>query len=271
MIARLLTIALLTGIAAAAAVPADAQGSAPAPTPGLQISVEPLSVEFALAPGAQADTPVTIRNVGTQSAVIVITPLDWRSSLDGTVKTERPGAEGPASLSQYLQISGAEATLAPGETKHFTLALALPATFSAVPRDLRGGYLVRAVPANANRTTAFGVGANILVYEMVGAPDRRLKLTDLHVVDDGNHSARLVARLQNEGRTFIRPQLHILLAQAGRVVISKDDTTPAVLGGEPRRLERSFGQLPSGVYQLQLTVDYGGATLVRGTTEFTVR
>ncbi|HTD33556.1 MAG TPA: hypothetical protein VK665_07855 [Candidatus Elarobacter sp.] len=258
--------AALCASAAAAFAPARAQQA-----PGLQISVEPLSVEFSLAPGGAAATPVTIKNVGTEKAVVVITPLDWRSGLDGTVRTERPGAEGDASLSSLLRMSAAETTLAPGETRKLELSLALPATFSAAPRDYRGGYLVRAVPASANRTNAFGVGANILVYETVGGAQRHLKMTDLSVVQDGPHGARMQARLLNDGRTFVHPQMHVMIAQGARIVLSRDDATPAILAGEPRRIDRTLGELAPGTYQLQLTVDYGGPALSRGTTTFTVR
>ncbi|HEX3550310.1 MAG TPA: hypothetical protein VHT53_08045 [Candidatus Elarobacter sp.] len=255
-----------SGAAAFASTPAQAQQ-----VPGLQISVEPLSVEFSLAPGNAASTPVTIKNVGTEKAVVVITPLDWRSSLDGTVRTERPGAEGDASLAAYLHLSGAEALLAPGETRRLDLSLALPASFAATPRDYRGGYLVRAVPASANRTSSFGVGANILVYETVGGAQRHLRLTDLRVEQDGAHGARLVARMINDGRTYVHPQLRLMIAQGARLIASRDDATPAILAGEPRRLERALGNLAPGTYQAQLTIDYGGATLSRGTTTFTVR
>ena len=263
--ALLATVPIALGAVAFAFSGASAQS-----LPGLQISVEPLSVEFSLAPGNAASTPLTIKNVGSEKAVIVITPLDWRSSLDGTVRTERPGAEGDASLSSYLRVSAAEAALAPGEMRRLDLSLSLPATFSATPRDYRGGYLVRAVPASANRTSAFGVGANVLVYETVGGAQRHLRLTDLEVQRDGAHGAKLVARLVNDGRTYVRPQMHVLIAQGPRIVASRDDSTPAILAGEPRHLERTLGNLPSGSYIAQLTIDYGGPTLVRGTTSFTV-
>ena len=268
MLRAALAAAVLCASGAAALAPAPARAQQ---APGLQISVEPLSVEFSLAPGGSASTPVTIKNVGTEKAVVVVTPLDWHSSLDGTVRTERPGAEGDASLASLLRISGAEATLAPGETRRLELSLALPASFSAMPRDYRGGYLVRAVPASANRTTAFGVGANILVYETVGGAQRHVKMTDLKVVQDGPHGARMEARLLNDGRTFVHPQMHVMIAQGPRIVVSRDDATTAILAGEPRHIDRALGDLPAGTYQLQLTVDYGGATLSRGTTTFTVR
>jgi hypothetical protein len=267
-IAVVLTLA--TTVLAPQAARAQAQAQA-ASAPGLQISVEPLVVQFSLAPGGQTSTPVTIKNVGTAKAAIDARQIDWRTTLDGSVKTERPGSEGPLSLDPELRLSDTQFTLAPGETRTLVLSLVLPPSFSAEPRDYRGGYLVRATPFGSPTTQAFGVGANILTYETVGAPSRHLKLTSLKVVDAGDHSVQFTARMQNDGRTFVRPQIRMTVAQGGRIVQQREDSTPAIFGGDPRLYTRTLRDLPSGNYQLQLSVDYGGATLIEGTTDFTVR
>jgi hypothetical protein len=244
---------------------------APADQPGLQISVEPLVVQFALAPGGQAATPVTIRNTGTQKALVVASAIDWRTTLDGSVKPERPGSQA-SSLGAHLRLSGeSQFVLAPGEARKLTLSLVLPTTFPATPRDYWSGYFVRATPAGSPSTQSFGVGANILAYETVGPASRHVKLTDLRVDGGGGRGVQLTARLHNDGRTFVRPQLRTLVAQGGRIVQQHEDSTPAIFGGERRLYTRALSDLLPGTYQLQLTIDYGGDTLVEGTTEFTVR
>jgi hypothetical protein len=252
---------------ASALIPAVARADAPA----LQISVEPMVVQFAVAPGNAASTPVVVRNTGTQPAVVVVTPIDWRTTVDGTVKTERPGSEGVSSLGPELRLSANDFTLEPGESKQMTLALTLPAGFPATARDYWAGYFVRATAAGAPSARSFGVGANILAYETVGPPSRHLKFASLRVTDAGSGAVQLTARLQNDGRTFVRPQIRMTLAQAGRVVQQREDSTPAIFGGEGRLYTRTLRDLAPGAYGLQLTIDYGGATLVEGTTEFTVR
>lgn len=262
---------LLASALAAWAVLALAPAAAPAEQPGLQISVEPLVVQFALAPGGQAGTPVTIRNSGSQKALVVVSQIDWRTTLDGSVKTERPGSQA-SSLDAHLRLSGeGEFVLAPGEARKLTLSLVLPTTFSAAPRDYWGGYLVRATPAGEPSAKSFGVGANILAYETVGPVARHVKLTDLRVESGPGHAVQLTARLHNDGRNFVRPQLRMLVAQGGRIVQQRDDSTPAIFGGAHRVYTRALSDLLPGTYQLQLTIDYGGDTLVEGTTEFTVR
>ena len=268
MLPRALTAGALVLAAAVLGVSAAQAQQQPPP---LQISVEPLVVQFAIAPGASASTRVTIRNTGTEKALVIASPIDWRSTLDGNVKTERSGTEGAASINPYLRLSGTEFTLEPGETRRMTLSLALPSGFSTAPQDYRGGYFVRATPAGSPSAHSFGVGANILAYETVGAPSRHLKLTSLKVLDAGDRSVRLTARMVNDGRTFVRPQIRMLIGQAGRVVQQRDDSTPAIFGGEPRLYTRTLRDLLPGTYRVQLTVDYGGDTLIEGTTDFTVR
>ncbi len=267
---RLPSRLVLSALAAAAAL-ALGPSAGRADAPGLQISVEPLVVQFTLAPGGQASTPVTIKNVGSEKALVVASQIDWRATLEGSVKTERPGSEAGSSLDPHLRLSGSEFTLAPGETRHLTLSLVLPSTFSGTPRDYWGGYLVRATPAGTPSTQTFGVGANILAYETVGAAARHLKLADLKVVEPGGGGAQFTARLLNDGRTFVRPQIRILIAQGARIVQQRDDSTPAIFSGERRLYTRALSDLLPGKYQLQLTIDYGGDSLIQGTTDFTVR
>lgn len=263
--------ALATGALVVAAAVLDVSAARAQQAPALQISVEPLVVQFAIAPGASAATRVTIRNTGTGKAFVVATPIDWRTSLNGEVRTERSGSEGATSIDPYLRLSASEFTLEPGETRLLSLSLTLPTTFSPVPRDYWGGFFVRATPAGTPSTRAFGVGANILTYETVGAVSRHLKLTALRVTDAGAGAVDVTARMVNDGRTFVRPQVRMMLEQAGRVVQQYDDSTPAIFGGDPRLYKRTLRDLAPGRYALALTIDYGGDTLIEGSTDFTVR
>jgi hypothetical protein len=238
--------------------------------PGLQISVQPLVVQFAIAPGQQASSRVIVKNTGTQAARVSANQIDWNSNVDGTVKTGKPGLTGISSLDPYLHLSGHEFTLAPGQIEEMTLTLDLPSTFPSAIGDHWGGYFIRAASAEGP-PGSFGVGANILVYETVGNGRKHLKLTSMRVEDAGGGNVRLVARMSNDGEIYVRPQIHLQIAQAGRIVQSRDDSTPAIFAGSPRSYARTFSGLTPGTYSLALTIDYGGNTLVQGTTQFTVR
>ena len=238
--------------------------------PGLQISVQPLIVQFAIAPGQQSSAHVIVKNTGTQAARVTANQIDWISNVDGTVKTGKPGLTGNSSLDPFLHLSGNEFTLAPGQTQEMTLTLDLPSMFPSTVGDHWGGYFIRATSAEGP-AGSFGVGANILAYETVGTPRKHLKLTTMRVEDAGNGNVRLVARMLNDGETYVRPQIHLQVAQAGRIVQQRDDSTPAIFAGSPRLYTRTFSGLTPGSYALALTVDYGGSTLVAGTTQFAVR
>jgi hypothetical protein len=238
---------------------------------GLAISVEPLIVQFTISPGGQASTRVLVSDVGTEPVVVVASQFDWRTTVDGRVTPERPGTEGAASLSQYLRLSATNLALRPGESREMTLSLALPSTFPATARSYWGGYLVRAVPQSGATTSTFGVGANILIYDTVGSPSRHLKVTNLSVQGGDPGDVRVLARMVNDGETYVRPQISMKVAQAGRLVQSQDDSTPAIFSGSPRDYARTISNLAPGSYQLELTIDYGGDTLVQATTQFTVK
>ena len=238
--------------------------------PGLQISVQPLIVQFAIGPGQQGSARVVIKNTGSETARVSANQIDWSTNVDGSVRTGRPGLSETSSLDPYLRLSSGEFSLAPGQTEEMTLTLNLPSTFAPEIRDYWGGYFVRATPANG-QTGSFGVGANILVYETVGTARKHLKLSSMRVEDAGGGNLRLVARMLNDGQTYLRPQIHLEVAQAGRIVQSRDDSTPAIFAGAPRIYTRTLQGLAPGSYALALTLDYGGTTLVEGTTQFTVR
>ena len=238
--------------------------------PGLQISVQPLIVQFALAPGQQASARVIVKNTGTQAARVNANQIDWTSNVDGSVKTGKPGLTGASSLDPFLHLSGNEFRLEPGQTQEMTLTLDLPSTFPSAIGDHWGGYFIRAASAEGP-AGSFGVGANILAYETVGSARKHLKLTTMRVENAGDGNIRLVARMSNDGDTYVRPQIHLQVAQAGRIVQQRDDSTPAIFAGSPRLYTRTFSGMTPGNYALALTIDYGGSTLVAGTTQFTVR
>jgi len=250
---RSIASALMVALIALAPLGARAQE-----VPGLQISVQPLIVQFAIAPGQQASARVIVKNTGTQAARVSANQIDWTSNFDGSVRTGKPGLEGSSSVDPFLHLSGNEFTLSPGQTQEMTLTLDLPSTFPPATGDHWGGYLIRATGAEGP-AGSFGVGANILVYETVGHAYKHLKLTTMRVEDAGNGNVRLVAHMSNDGETYVRPQLHLQVARAGRIVQSRDDTTPAIFAGSPRLYTRTFSGLTPGSYAIELTIDYGGS------------
>lgn len=246
------------------AVPAHAQTSTT-----VSMTVSPLVLEFHAEPGAPASAKVTIRNNGTAPERITAQRMDWRTTPEGTVKIEPVGTEGASSIANYLRLAPDDVVLAPGETREFALTLDLPANFPPLAGVYWGGFFVRALPVGG--TAIFGPAATVVVYNTIGSPRTHVKLTQLHVEQAGTDGANVMARVLNDGVGYARPQARIVVTQDGRVVRDQTENMPVIFAGAPRLYTKALSGLPGGAYELTMTVDYGGATLLEGTTGFRIR
>ena len=235
----------------------------------LSLTVSPLVVEFHAGAGDAATATVTVHNGGPDPERIVAMRMDWRVAADGTVRVEQPGTEGAASISDYLRMEPADAPLAPGETRELTLTLDLPASFPKTTAVYHSGFLVRAVPPDGH--VSFGPAATVVAYDTVGTPVSHAKITQLHVSSQGNGSALLSARIANAGSAYARPPGRIVLRRDGHVVVDQTDSIPVLFANEARVYNKALSGLAPGDYDVSFTVDYGGPTLIEGTTEVQVR
>jgi hypothetical protein len=235
----------------------------------VSMTVSPLVLEFHAAPGVPASANVTIRNNGTAAERITAQRMDWRTTPEGTIKIEPVGTEGASSIANYLRLSPEDVVLAPGESREFALTLDLPANFPPAAGVYWGGFFIRAVPATG--TAMFGPAATVVVYNTVGTPRTHVKLTQLRVEQAGIDGANVVAHVLNDGVGYARPQARIVVTQDGRVIRDQTENMPVIFAGAPRVYTKALTGLPGGSYELTVTIDYGGATLLEGTTSFRIR
>ena len=87
----------------------------------------------------------------------------------------------------------------------------------------------------------------------------------------GNGSALLTARIANDGSAYARPTGRIVLRRDGHVVVDQTDSIPVLFANEARVYNKALSGLAPGAYDVSFTVDYGGPTLIEGTTEVVVR
>ncbi|MGB8266226.1 MAG: hypothetical protein WCE44_07905 [Candidatus Velthaea sp.] len=236
----------------------------------LSLSIGPLLVEFTGGAGETSNQRVTIKNSGSERERVVLQPIDWRNGVDGSFKMERLGTEGTSSLTQFLKISATDVTLEPGESRDLSLTLNLPSTFSSAPGVYWGGYNVRAVSAGGS-TGSFGAAANILVLDTVGKPKTHVKLVQLHASPAGQDGALLTARFVNDSAGYVRPTVRVLVVQGARIVHDESEGTGTVFPGATRLYTKDLTGLLPGDYDIELTIDYGGATLIEGTTKLGIR
>jgi hypothetical protein len=261
------TFALALGSAiASVATPLHAQTTAPA---SLSLTVSPLVVEFRAGAGDSANANVTVHNGGPDPERIVALRMDWKVAADGTVRVEQPGTEGAASVADDLRIEPGDTVLAPGETRELALTLDLPASFPTAPAVYHSGFLIRAVPTTG--VVSFGPAATVVVYDTVGEPRSHVSVTQLHVSSPAAGSAVLAARIVNDGVAYARLSGRIVVRRDGQVVADQTDSIPVLFAGQGRVFSKTLTDLAPGPYDVSFTLDYGGPTLIEGTTEVHVR
>jgi hypothetical protein len=236
----------------------------------VSMTVQPLVAEFSASPGAVGRTSVTVTNNGTEPERFTARPTDWRTLADGSTTLEKAGAEGAHSITRGLSLSAYQFVLQPGERREISLSLAVPGSFPGTPASYWGGFLVSAAVVSAP-PSAVGIAATVFVYENVGAPRRHLTLQSMRVVQNKDGTSDLVARLRNDAPGYCRSAAHVLVEQAGRIVKDEKVNISTVFPGSTRLMTQSLGKLPPGDYRVEVAFDYGGDSILDGTTQAHVR
>jgi hypothetical protein len=212
------------------------------------------------------DGAAAVTNRGTEPERFSARPTDWRTLADGSTALERPGAEGPNSITPDLSLSSYQFILQPGERRELSLLLAIPAQFPLTPASYWGGFLVSAAVVSAP-ASAVGVAATVFAYENVGAPRRHLAMQSMRVVQKQDGTSDLVARLRNDSPGYCRASAHVLIEQAGRIVRDDKVSVSTVFPGSTRILTQALGKLAPGNYRVEVAIDYGGDSILDGTTD----
>lgn len=231
----------------------------------VSLTVQPLVAQFEVPPGQAGHVTIAVSNSGSSSQVITAHPLDWRTIADGSIALEKVGAERQHSITRDLSLSSYQFVLAPGERREVTLTLNMPASVSTKPASYWGGFIFNSNDAGAPRNTV-GVAATVFAYESVNSPSKNMSLQAMRVFShDG--SATLIARLRNTGASYVRPIAHLMIGQGGRIYRSVPVTINAVFPNATRIVSQNLGHLPPGEYVVELTIDYGGNSILDGITK----
>jgi hypothetical protein len=254
----------------AATIVAAACVFAATPAPAdVALTVQPLVLQFKAQPGETGHATVTVENNGSETERVTVQQVDWHTNSVGTVQLERIGAEGDRSLNGQLRASTTGFVLAPGETRKVTLDLHVPDDFARNARSYWGGYLIRGSAAQG-AAQSIGPGATVLAYNTIGAPPRHLSVHALRVSPGDNHAPKIFTRIANDGQDYLRPVTRMIVSADGRVVRDESLSTAVIFPGDSRVIEKTLDDLPHGDYRLQLTFDYGGGSLLEGSTRFAV-
>lgn len=230
----------------------------------VSLTVEPLVAEFNAPPGSTGRFPVFVSNSGTTPERIVIRKTDWRTLADGSTALEKVGAEGANSITRDLSLSAYQFILQPGERRELSMLLSVPQSLSNQPASYWGGFLVSGNELNAP-PSAMGIAATIFVYNNIGTPRRHLGLQSMRLVTHPEGSD-LVVRLRNDAPGYCRPSAHLLVEQYGRILRDQKIDISTVFPNSTRILTQRLGKLAAGDYRIELTLDYGGDTVIDGVT-----
>jgi hypothetical protein len=231
---------------------------------GTSLSVSPLVTELRSSPGTPDRVVVNVINNGDRAERVVITPLDWHTADDGSVRLQQRGANGERSLTQYVTVNEPQFPLAPGARHSVLLTVDLPARIAA-PRSLWGGVLVKATDA-AKPANAMGPASTVFVYDDIGSPRRHLAMDALRMIPGPGGTGIVIARVRNDGDAYARTGAHLTVAQAGRIVVDRPISVGAVFPDATRMLRENVAGLRHGPATVSVRVDYGGDVVLDGET-----
>jgi hypothetical protein len=235
---------------------------------GTSLSVEPLVTQVTVEPGNSVNISVSIGSDGDQPERIIISPIDWRTRIDGSVAIEPLGTEGVRSLTPFMTMATYQFVLQPREHRKLNLTLSLPAGFNPDPASYWGGFLVKATPFDAPPSTT-GPAATVFVYNDVAKPKRHLTLQSLRATS-AKGDVRILARYHNDGIGYIRSGLVLNVTQDGKSVRKEQLGLGAIFPAATRVVDHVVTGLAPGTYHVELGADYGGDTVIVGETNVTV-
>jgi hypothetical protein len=259
---------MISPLARAGAVLAIALACTGAAFAGTSLGVEPLVTQVTVEPGNSVNIAVSIGSDADTPVRVIITPIDWRTRIDGSVAVEPLGTEGSHSLTPFLSMATYQFILQPREHRKVNLTVSLPAGFNPDPASYWGGFFVKATPLDAPPSTT-GPAATVFVYNDVGKPKRHLTLQALRATA-AKGDVRIVARYHNDGVGYIRSGMWVTVSQNGKTVHKEQVGLGAIFPAATRVVDQTVTGLPPGTYHVELDVDYGGDTVIVGETNVTV-
>lgn len=232
----------------------------------LSLGIDPMVLQLAVPYGGAAQEHISITNSSAADELVFAKPIDWRTTSSGDVLFEQPGTERSHSLTASLKLVPSSFLLHAGETRSVAVVLSMPPGQTQTA-TLWGGFILRAASSAASNSAAMP-GGTILVYNTVGTPRRHLGLAKLGV---NFQSHALVAKLVNDGDTYVRPIVHVLVERGQTVVMERVIPCNVIFAGDARQVSTSLRGLPPAAYRIHFLLDYGNDSIVDGVTDVRLR
>ena len=278
-ISRLVTVLIVTLIAAVCAT-AQSPSPQPAATPtGNGISLAPARIELEMQPGMETTVVVNLDYHSTgenpQPVRIVASLNDWTIDRTGQVKFERANTL-PNSASPWLIYSPAETTVIPGNLHSIRVTVSVPK--DATPGDHLTALIVEQRPdnlkVNENRrqmVIRYRMGA--VFYIKVPQLRRQGSLESLRAEATGD-SLVVTPLLKNAGNSVIRPLTSLKVTNGAGVAVAElpqKESLPLLGGAELAQPVVLETRLPPGTYSVKYRVDFqDGSRPTEGVTDLVI-
>lgn len=231
--------------------------------------------EHQAVPGRQYTGSIQVRNPSSQPQEVEVSLSDYHFDADGTNRFERPGSL-PRSLATWIRFTPSRFTLAPGAGTEVAYTVQVPSSTDLQSgEELTGTYwsaiVVQGSPPRSGPTapTEGEVGLIPRVRHAVQVAahidpdqDREIDLSNLQVTRS-NGNAVLAIDARNVGKLGYRPIFAVQVFDAtGQRVGGFRQERGLLLPDTGLRQRFDLGALPSGAYELFLTIDTGAVDLV---------
>jgi hypothetical protein len=88
----------------------------------------------------------------------------------------------------------------------------------------------------------------------------------MRIISDARGNATLIARMRNDAEGYARVRGRLLVESAGRILNDSSPALSVIFPSSTRILKQPLGHLAQGDYRFELTLDYGGNSIIDGVT-----
>jgi hypothetical protein len=232
----------------------------------LSLDVTPSQYEFAATPGTVQTIPITVRNVGSVPAHVVVSLADVVSTKSGEAKFAPPGSLRYSS-GKWSSVNPREFDLAPQAFTQVRYSV-------SVPSGAAGEYATLAffTTRPPRRPGGFGLAESVAsrIYVAVGDLQQAGAVEAVQTVPTGAGRTYAVT-LKNTGSMHEYFNGYVEVTRSGANVDKVALARTLVGRGQTMIVSANGKSLGAGTYEAIAIVDYGGKNRVAGKTTFVVQ
>jgi P pilus assembly chaperone PapD len=232
----------------------------------LSLDVTPSQYEFQAVPGTSQTIPITVRNVGSVPAHVVVSLADVVSTKAGEAKFAPPGSVRYSS-GKWSSVNPREFDLAPDAFTQVRYTVTVPSGASG-----EYGTLAFFTTRPPRRPGGFGLAESVAsrIYVAVGDLQQSGAVEAVSTSPTGSGRTYAVT-LKNTGSMHEYFNGYVEVTRSGANVDKVSLSRTLVGRGQSMTVSANGKPLGAGTYEAIAIVDYGGKTRVAGKTTFVVQ